>query len=105
MSLAFRATVSADTGVFRPARPRGGKQASQSDGGGYEEQRLESSVLREKHAQKRPDCRAEGDGQHIVAHALAFAVVRHESRDDGADGGRTRAERDAVQQAQREQQP
>ena len=73
--------------------------------GGYEEQRLESGVLREKHAQKRPDCRAEGDGQHIVAHAFAFAVVRHKSRDDGADGGGTRAERDAVQQAQREQQP
>ena len=79
--------------------------ASQSYGGGYEEQRLESGVLREKHAQKRPDCRAEGDGQHIVAHAFAFAVVRHKSRDDGADGGGTRAERDAVQQAQREQQP
>ena len=59
--------------------------------------------MREEHAQEGSDGRSQGHGQHVVAHPLALAAVRHERRYDGADGGGAHPVSEAVQQADGEQ--
>ena len=64
---------------------RCGKQTQSSGDGCHHEQRFRAGSLRQVHSQKGADSRSERDGQHIVAHAFALAIVGHKGRYDGAD--------------------
>ena len=88
---------------FRHFQARDEQQAHNCDRGGGGEQHGVAHALRKEHAQKRTDCSTERGGQHVVAHALTFALRGNQRGDNRSDGGRARAVGEPVGKAQHEQ--